>query len=260
MDKTALITGASAGIGAELAKRCAREGHDVVLVARRRDRLAALADELRTRHAVRTFVVDADLGDPAAPQKVYDEVARLGLAVDVLVNNAGFGSNGPFAALDLARELEQVRVNISALVHLTGLFLPGMRARGRGRVLNLGSTAGFQPGPFMATYYATKAFVNSFSEALSYELKGTGVTCTVSCPGPVATEFAGIAGNHRSPLFDSGVATAADIANEAYDAMMAGRPMVVHGLKFKAMTQSLRISPRAVVLAVAARLNQPGGR
>lgn len=258
MGKTALITGASAGLGTEFARLFAQGGHDVVLVARRKDRLEALATELRTAHSVRTLVVDADLADPAAPQHVFEAVTAAGLEVEFLVNNAGFGSNGAFSTLPLQRELEQIQVNISALTHLTGLFLPGMLARKSGRILNLGSTAGFQPGPFMATYYATKAFVNAFSEALSFELRDTGVTCTVSCPGPVATEFGGIAGNDKSRLFKKagGVAKAADVAQEAYDAMLEGKPVVVHGFLFKVMQQSQRLSPRAAVLAITASMNQ----
>ncbi len=222
---TALITGASAGLGAEYAKLFAADKHDLVLVARRRDRLEALARELQSAHGVKARVVTADLAARDGASRVVDEVGRLGLEIEFLVNNAGFGTSGAFVELDVGRELEMIQVNVTALVTLTRAFLPGMVARRRGRILNVGSTAGFPPGPFMAVYYASKAFVNSFTEALWYELRGTGVTATVSCPGA------------------------------GYRAMMNGKAMVVHGLKNKLTVQSLRISPRALARAVAASLN-----
>ncbi len=258
---TALITGASAGLGAEYAKLFAQDKHDVILAARRRDRLEAVAREVQSAHGVRAHVVPADLGTREGTTRVVEAVRGLGLEVDFLVNNAGFGSSGPFVELDLARELEMIQVNVAALVTLARSFLPGMVARQSGRVLNIGSTAGFQPGPFMAVYYASKAFVNSFTEALSYELRGTGVTATVSCPGATATEFAGVAGSSKSLLFRLGAASAATVARQGYRAMMKGRPMVIHGLKNKLTMQSLRVSPRALVRAVAAAVNPlPDGK
>ena len=189
----ALVTGASAGIGTELARLLAVD-HDLVLTARRSEQLQSLAEELKRLHGTTCRVVPADLADPAAPRKLFDALAAANLTLDVLVNNGGFGDLGPFAKADLAKMLRMIQVNVTALTELTGLFLPGLLARNRGCVLNVGSIAGFQPGPFMATYYATKAYVNSFSEALHSELRGTGVTVTVLCPGPVATEFAAVAG------------------------------------------------------------------
>jgi uncharacterized protein len=258
--KTALITGASAGLGLEYAKLFATDGHDVVLVARRRDRLEALAKELESGKRIRAHVVAADLGTPAGLQRVLDDLRRLGAEIEFLVNNAGFGASGAFVQLDLARQLEMVQVNISSLLALTHALLPAMIARRSGRILNVGSTAGFQPGPFMATYYASKAFVNSFTEALSYELRGTGVTATVSCPGATATEFSTVAGTERSRLFRMGAASAATVAREGYRAMMAGKPIVVHGMKNKFGVQLLRVSPRAAVRAVAASLNPPAAQ
>jgi hypothetical protein len=252
---TALITGASAGLGLEFAKRFAADGHDLVLVARRRDRLEALAGQLQQAHGVKAHVVAADLAVPDGPQKVLEEVRRLEVSIDFLVNNAGFGTSGAFSEIDLKRELEMVQVNIVALLELTRALLPGMVARKSGRILNIGSTAGFQPGPFMAAYYASKAFVNSFTEALWYELRGTGVTATVSCPGATATEFAAVAGNDRSRLFRMGAASPSAVAREAYRAMMAGRPIVVHGMRNKVGVQLLRVSPRGAIRAVAAALN-----
>ncbi|HJZ88957.1 MAG TPA: SDR family oxidoreductase [Polyangia bacterium] len=260
MGTVALITGASAGLGSEYAKLFAADGHELVLVARRRDRLDALAAELAQAHGAEAHVVTADLASADGAARVIAEVGRLGVEVEFLVNNAGFGTTGAFAELDPARELEMVRVNVITLVTLTRAFLPAMIARKRGRILNIGSTAGFQPGPFMAVYYASKAFVNVFTEALWYELRGTGVTATVSCPGATATEFATVAGNDRTRLFRAGAAPARVVASQGYRAMMAGRPMVVHGLKNKLGVQLLRVSPRSAVRAIAASLNRtPGG-
>ncbi len=253
--KTALITGASAGLGRGFAKLFAADGHDTVLVARRRERLEELAAEIESG-GTRATVIAEDLADAEAPGRIAAKLAEHGIDVEYLVNNAGFGTSGAFAELDLERELEMVQVNITALVHLTGLFVPAMVERGSGRILNIGSTAGFQPGPGMATYYASKAFVNDFTEALSYELHGSGVTATVSCPGATATEFGDVAGNAKSVLFRLGAADSDGVAKEAYDAMMAGKPMIVHGITNKLASQSVRLSPRAVVRALVARLNQ----
>ena len=252
---TALITGASSGLGAEYARLFAAGKHGVVLVARRRERLEELARDLRSAHGIAVDVVPADLAARDGAARVVAEVERLGTPIDFLVNNAGFGASGAFADLDLGRALDMIQVNVTALVELTRALLPPMIARRSGRILNVGSTAGFPPGPFMAVYYASKAFVNSFSEALWYELRGTGVTATVSCPGATATEFAEVAGNSRSLLFRLGAAPAATVAREGYRAMMKGKPMVIHGLRNKLTVQSLRISPRALTRSVAASLN-----
>jgi short-subunit dehydrogenase len=252
---TALITGASSGLGAEYAKLFAADKHDLLLVARRQDRLEALASELRGAHSVKVFVAAADLATTEGPRLVVEEASLLGLEIDYLVNNAGFGMAGAFAELDVGRELEMIQLNITSLVTLSRAFLPAMIERRSGRILNIGSTAGFPPGPFMAVYYASKAFVNSFTEALWYELRGTGVSATVSCPGATATEFAEVAGNSRSLLFRLGAADPKQVAAEGYRAMKKGKPMVIHGLRNKLTVQSLRLSPRAVARAVAASLN-----
>lgn len=252
---TTLITGASAGIGAELAAECAKHGHSLLLVARRVDKLEALAQTLRAKTTV--DVLAADLATPGGADDVYAFCQARGLVVDTLINNAGVGSNGKFWELDPAAEAAQIQLNVLALSRLCRLFVPAMVERRAGRILNIGSTAGFQPGPYMATYYATKAFVNSFTEALASELEGTGVTATVSCPGPVATEFADRAGISHNKLFATGTpATAADIAAEAYAAMMRGQPMIVHGAKFKSLIFGARFMPRAVVRSIAKGLNQ----
>jgi short-subunit dehydrogenase len=256
MTTFALITGASAGLGREFAKLAAAEGKGIVLVARRKAELDALARELETEHKVETLVIPVDLTDRGAPKVIHREVEARGADVEYLINNAGFGSSGAFWELDTTRELGMIEVNITALVTLTQLFLPAMVKKGRGRILNIGSTAGFQPGPFMATYYASKAFVNSFTESLAFELRGTGVSATVSCPGATATEFAQVAGTDKSALFKSGVADARTVARQAFTAMTKGKARVVHGFKNKAGVQALRVSPRAAVIAMAAKLNR----
>jgi len=255
-NKTALITGASAGLGAEFSTLFAREGHDVVLVARRRDKLEERAGEIVKECGVRATVLVEDLADASAPPRVVQALHDRGIEIEFLVNNAGFGTSGPFCVLDPKREMEMIQVNVAALVHLTRLLVPAMITRRSGRVLNIGSTAGFQPGPFMAGYYASKAFVNSFTEALSFELRGTGVTATVACPGATATEFAEVAGIADSRLFRAGTTGAREVAAYAYRAMMRGDRLAIPGIKNKVGVQGLRVSPRSAVLALTAALNQ----
>jgi len=252
---TALITGASAGIGRELARLFAADGHELLLVARRLPELQALCAELSGRHGVQARAVACDLASKGALDELLVELR--GLELDYLVNNAGFGTVGEFAELAAEREAAMVELNVTAVLRLTRAVLPGMVARRKGWILNVGSTAGFQPGPYMATYYASKAFVNSFSEALSYELRASGVSVTVSCPGPTSTEFGALSGVDQSRLFKLGAASAASVASEAYRAMLRRQPMVVHGLINWFLVQSLRLSPRAVVRAIIALLNRP---
>lgn len=256
MGSFALVTGASAGIGKELARSFAAEGHGLVLVARREAELEKLAAELAAEHKVDVRIHACDLGRADAREGLF--AATKDLEIEFLVNNAGFGSNGPFWENDAEREVGMVDLNVTALTHLTRHYLPGMVARRRGRVLNIGSTAGFQPGPFMATYYATKAFVNSFTEALAFELRGTGVTATVSCPGPVATDFASIAGNDKTALFKraGGVASAAWVAKEAYAAMKNGKAVAIHGAQNKLGVAMVGMSPRSLIVSIAAKLNR----
>ena len=255
--RTALVTGASAGIGLELARLFANDGHDVVLVARGEAKLRALAAELAQAGGATVHVIAADLGDRTTPERIIAEVRRLGIHVDFLVNNAGFGSNGAFLDLELSRELEMIDVNVAALVALTHHFARPMRERGFGRVLNIGSTAGFQPGPFMATYYASKAFVISFTEALAVELHGTGVSVTCYCPGATATNFAAVAGNDKTRLFQrAGVADAKAVARQAYRAMQRGKVLEVHGALNLAVMEALRVSPRSLARSIAASLNR----
>jgi uncharacterized protein len=254
--QTALVTGASAGLGTHFARLFAQDGHDLVLVARRQDKLDQVATELRQVYGIRVTVIAADLTDPKATLPLHEEVVRAGIEVEFLVNNAGFGTSGAFAELDLARELDLIELNVKALTHLTGLLLPAMLARRSGRILNVGSLAGFVPGPFMATYYASKAYVLSFTEALSYELRGTGVTATVLCPGTTATEFAQVAGAQNAALFRSS-AEPALVARYGYRAMMKGKTIAIPGLRNKLSQESLRVSPRSLLRGVAGRLNRP---
>jgi len=256
MGRAALVTGASAGLGEEFARLLAADGCDLILVARRRDRLEQLAAELRESRRISALVIAADLGRADEVERVIEEVRAAGSPVEFLINNAGHGNVAVFAQSDLAAQLSMVDVNVRALVRLTHAFLPEMISRGRGRILNIGSTAGFQPGPGAAVYYASKAFVNSFTEALSYELKGTGVTATLSCPGATATEFASVAGSGGTRLFKSGVMSSSRVAAEAYRAMLQGRPMVVHGWRNKLLGFSVRLGPRSVVRAIAASYNR----
>jgi short-subunit dehydrogenase len=256
MAKVAMITGASAGLGAELARLFVADGHDVVLVARRRDRLQELASQLEKSGGPRAHVLPDDLADPKAPERLTAELSKRGLEIEFLVNNAGYGTTGAFVQLDPVREIAMLQVNVTAVVHLTRMLLPAMVARGSGRVMNVGSTAGFQPGPYMAVYYASKAFVNSFTEALGFELRGTGVTATLFCPGATATEFAGVAGNDQSRLFKMGAMGAAEVATHGYRAMMRGKAMAIPGMHNKLGLQLLRVGPRAAVRRMTAALNR----
>lgn len=258
MARTALITGASSGLGKDFAELFAADGHDLVLVARRRERLDEVAAELRERFGVTCHVEPADLTDPDAREQLFERLR--GLDIDFLVNNAGFGTTGTFWEMPLSGELSEVRVNIEALVHLTHLFLPGMVQRQFGRVLNIASTAGFQAGPFMSVYYASKAFVISFTEGIAFELKDTGVTATVHCPGATATEFAATAGNDKTMLFQKGsVATSMDVARHAYATMNAGKTLAVHGAMNAMSAFSVRFAPRALLRSIVAKVNQPPG-
>ncbi len=258
MNQTALITGASSGIGLDLARLFARDGHDLVLVARSEGKLQELADELHAQHGIAAHVVPEDLSDPASPQRLFDATGERDLSIDFLVNNAGFGLTGRFAELDLERQIEMVRVNVTSLTHLTRLFLPGMLERGRGRVLNLASTAAFQPGPLMAVYYATKAFVLSFSEAIAEEVSGSGVTVTAFCPGPTATGFAETAQMNKSRLFNLMTPMPSmKAARIGYRGMLRGKRVVVPGVMNWIGAESVRFGPRILVAKIA-RLLQEG--
>jgi hypothetical protein len=233
-----LITGASAGIGEELARIHAHKGGDLILVARRRERLDSLAEECRSEYGVDVHVIAADLAKPRAAQTLFAKVAEQGLVVDVLMNNAGFGGHGKFHEADLAREQRMIQLNIMALTELTHLFVQGMVERGEGRVLNVGSTAGFLPGPLQAVYYASKAYVNSFSQAIANELEGTGVTVTVLCPGPVATEFQEAADLGGVKGFEL-AADARSVAECGYKAMQKGQLLAVNDFKLRVLLEGI---------------------
>ena len=250
MKLTALITGASGGIGEELARLFAADGHDLVLVARSRDKLARLAEELGGRHNVAARVIASDLARADAPREIFDELQAAGVRVDALVNNAGFGSYGPFAETDLRKELDLLQVNVVALTHLTKLFLPAMIERGGGYVMNVASTAAFQPGPLMAVYYASKAYVLHFSEAIANELEGTNVVVSALCPGPTETNFVAAAGMEQSKLFERGAMDAHTVAVEGYRGLFAGKSVVIPGLRNSIMARAVGLAPRAWVTKI----------
>lgn len=247
---TALITGASSGIGLELARVFARNGYDLVLVARNQPRLEQIAAELKP---AQVQVLAKDLSLTEAPYEIFAAVPK----VDVLVNNAGFGVYGKFLDTALADELEMLQVNMTALVVLTKLYLPAMVAARNGKIMNVASTAAFQAGPLMALYYATKAFVLSFSEAIANELKGSGVTVTTLCPGPTATEF-----QKRGKMEDSGlvkgrkVMDARSVAEIGYRGLMSGRTIVIPGFRNRILAESVRFMPRAVVTNVVRKIQE----
>jgi short-subunit dehydrogenase len=201
-------------------------------------------------------VIPADLAQPETPQQIFVEIERRGLPVDILINNAGFGAYGAFAASDPRTSLDMVEVNIAALTALTRLALPGMVQRKRGRIMNVASTAGFQPGPLMAVYYATKAYVIMFSEAIANELKGSGITVTCLCPGATATNFAGRANMEESRLFKLGTMKSRDVAIAGYKGMMTGKGLVIPGFLNKTVAMSVRFSPRKLVTAISRSLQE----
>jgi short-subunit dehydrogenase len=251
----ALITGASSGIGLGLATLMA-PNFDLIITARNQDDLESIARELESTHGNHVHVIPADLAKAEAPQQLFSEIERRGLQVDVLVNNAGFGSYGAFAESNHQTDLEMIQVNITALTSLAKLVLPGMLARKRGRIMNVASTAGFQPGPLMAIYYATKAYVIMFSEAIANEVKGSGVTVTCLCPGATATKFAGRAKMEESRLFKMGAMRSEDVARAGYKGMMAGKGMVIPGFLNKTIAMSVRFSPRKMVTAISRSLQE----
>ena len=250
--KTALITGASTGIGYEFTKLFARDGYNLVLVARSEQQLHKLADELQEKHGIAVKVIAKDLSNANAPDEIFVELQQEGMTVDVLVNNAGFATYGKFTEIDLNAELQEMQVNMVALTHLTKLFLPDMLKKGWGKILNVSSTAAFQAGPLMAVYYATKAYVLSFSEALAEELRGTGVTVTVLCPGPTESGFQRRANMEDSRLFRGNkVADAATVARIGYRGLMTNKTVVIPGLRNKLLAESVRFIPRKVAARVA---------
>lgn len=256
-DRTAVVTGASSGIGTELARALAERGHGVTLVARREDRLRAIAEELAKEHEVRTEVIAADLTDETSRTNIRREVEQRGLTADILVNNAGLSTTGPVHHSTPELEMAMIRTDVEAVVHLCSLFLPGMVERGRGAVLNVASTAAFQPLPGQAGYGGSKAFVLSYSQATRAELKGSGVSMTVLCPGPVETEFADVAGftdeqtSNALPKFMWLSAHA--VAETAVDGMEKGRGVVIPGAGNRIGAFVAHLTPRRLLLPILAR-------
>lgn len=245
--RTALVSGASSGIGCDLAKILAENRYNLVLVARDRERLLGLAAELESRHGITVTAIAKDLASPTAPVELLSELRQRSIAVDVLVNNAGFALGGDFSAADVSRTVALLHVNVVSLTHLTRLLVPGMIARNWGRVLNVASIAGFYPGPLTACYNASKAFVVSFSLALSNELKGTGVSITCFCPGPTKTRFAERAGLSGTKAFSENVMESSKVAEAGYAAMMAGKPIAIPGLRNRLRMLTIPLVPPSIL-------------
>jgi short-subunit dehydrogenase len=244
-----LVTGASSGLGAEFARQCGERGDELVLAARRKDRLDALAAEIGGR----VHVVPADLAQSGGAERLVAALEAEGLCVDTLINNAGFGLSGAFAALPLDRQREMIDLNIRALTELCHRVLPGMRERGRGGILNVASTGAFQPGPHIAVYFATKAYVLSFTEALHEELRGTGIHVTALCPGPTRTEFASVAGV-TSKAFGRFAGSAEDVVKAGLAGLARNQAVVIPGFANKVTAQSNRIIPRGLMRRIVARV------
>ncbi len=252
MTQTALITGASRGIGLAFAKVFAKENYSLILTARSEDELNQIKQELITKHNVDVVVLSHDLTKSEEVQQLFDQVQQQNLTVDVLVNNAGYGDHGEFANRDWEKLQGMILLNNLALTHLTHLFLPKMIQRGQGKILNVSSTAAFQPGPMMAVYFATKAYVLSFSEAIAAETEDTGVTVTVLCPGPTQSNFGQVAGMDKVPGMSDSVTSdkfpsADEVAKYGYKALQKGEVVTVHGALNKVLTFMPRLTPRPVI-------------
>lgn len=255
MGDLALVTGASAGIGAEFAKLHAARGGDLILTARREAELVTLKTELEAKHGITAHVFALDLGTEHGAQSLYDQVKAAGHEIDILINNAGFGGHGIHVERDLDQELAMIDLNVKALVTLTHRFGKDMADRGRGKILNVGSTAGFMPGPQQAIYFATKAFVASFSQAVDQELRPRGVTCTVLAPGYVATEFAARANLDGTKMTANAGPSAADVAECGYDGMMSGRLFAISERMLSlAVNWVIPLLPRRMVLKMVDRM------
>ncbi len=254
--KTALITGASSGIGLELAHLFAQDGYRLVLVARNRAALRLLGDDLQSRYGITVRIAPKDLAHPASPDELYQELQESGIMLDVLVNNAGFGATGSFLKTNWNDESEMLQVNIAALTHLTKLFLPQIRAR-EGKLLNVASAAAFLPGPFMSVYYASKAYVLSFTEAVAEEMIGTGVTVTCLCPGPVKTNF-----QKRAYVQDTKMANnpllvdVRAVARIGYEGMKQGKRIVIPGWKTRLLINGTRFAPRNLLTKVVRKMQE----
>lgn len=249
MKNTALITGASSGIGKEFAHIHAEKGGDLVIVARSESKLEALKTELESKHQINVTVIAKDLTDPTAPQAIYDDIKQAGIEIDVLINNAGFGGQGYFHEREWQQDANMIQLNVVALSHLCRLFLPDFVARNSGKILNVSSTASYMPGPLQAVYYATKAYVTFFSNAIAEELSDTNITVTNLMPGATETEFAATSGMDKTNLFQKTV-TARSVAEDGYNAMLVGKMDIVSGLTFgqKIMMALLPFMPKKALL------------
>ena len=255
MKKTALITGASNGIGLELAKIHASKGGDLVLVARNKSKLDELKAELEKQFKVSVYVIVKDLSATNSAQEVYEETTKQNIQIDYLINNAGFGDFGMFAETDWNKELQMINLNITTLTQFTKLYLRDMEKRRSGKIMNVASTAAFQSGPTMAVYCATKAYVLSFTEAVSNEVSDKGITMTALCPGATETGFQAVGGMGESKLFkDKKLPTAKEVADYGYKSMIKGKTVAIHGIMNYIMSNSVRFIPRAMVLKVSRKM------
>jgi short-subunit dehydrogenase len=254
--KTALITGASGGIGLELARIHASKGDNLVLVARSAEKLSEIKSELEAKYHVEVHFMGKDLSLPHAAKKVFDEVTGHNLAIDYLVNNAGFGDFGLFEYSQWEKQESMISLNVTCLTHLTWLFIPHMIKRGGGKIMNVSSLAAFTPGPTMSVYFATKAYVLSFSEALNNELKDKGITVTALCPGSVRTKFHEVALGDPSLVRDREMMSASEAAETGYKAMMKGTSVVIPGLKNSILAFASRFAPRETVVSAARKIQE----
>jgi len=257
-NQTALITGASTGLGLEFAHLFARDQFNLVLVARSGPKLAELAEQLHTSHGITVKTIPLDLGLPGSSQTLFEETQRAGIQVDILVNNAGYGMSGEFAQIPLEESYGQIQLNITALTLLTRLYLGPMLERRSGKIMNVASTAAFQPGPLMAVYYATKAYVLSFTEAIADELRTSGVSVTCFCPGATLTEFQKRSRTEDSRLFKRLMPMdAKTVAADGYRALMEGKTLAISGFRNWLVAESVRFAPRKIVTAISRWVAQP---
>lgn len=254
--KTVLVTGASSGIGLELCQLFAMNGFNVVLVARTKERLENISRELTRKYSVQVEVIDIDLSSPSASQQVFVKLQAKSIHIDILVNNAGFSEYGLFSITDMEKEMQMIQVNIASLTALTKLLLPAMLANKYGKILNVGSTGSFGPGPYNAVYCATKAYVLSFTEAIAEELRGSGVTVTALCPGATKTEFAERAKIEDTKLFQGRLMSAGEVAQIGFQALMRGKTTVVAGCANQITMFSIRLLPRQLVAKIARGMMQ----
>ncbi|RIW38898.1 SDR family oxidoreductase [Bacillus salacetis] len=256
-NKAVIITGASSGLGAEFAKQFAKRKFDIVLTARSENKLKELAQQLESSYGIKAYTVPLDLSQSGSAMKLYETVASLGVTADILINNAGFGLFGEFEETEMQKELDMIEVNITALTELTKYFGKDMVSRKSGKILNVASTAAFQPGPLMAVYYATKAYVLSLSEALANEWEGNGVKVAALCPGATETGFSSTAELSQSKLFQSGVMKADEVVEQAVNSLLeTNKTVIIPGFKNKMLASSVRFMPRKMVPSIVRKVQE----